>query len=192
MPNIGIMTMLLMDQQVSAELKVTQDQKNQITDLGGTVGVKMQDAMRDVGSDPDKAQAAMQMVFEDVGKKQMAVLTAGQQKRLKEIYVQDNGFGSALSKDVQMDLGLKDDQTKKVAALQDSLMKATTELGQKLQAQEIDYQMFRDLSDKNQKILTVELGKVLTDDQKKKLKEMEGKPFQRKAPGGDGPPPAAL
>ena len=190
---MGIITMLLMDPEVTAELKVTDEQKQKVMDIGTNMQEDIQQAYQN-GGDPSQIQQTMQKLFEETKKKQLAVLTADQNKRLREIFVQDNGIGSITDSDVQKDLGFQDKQTKKVADLQASYMKAMGELGSKLQSQQIDSQQFQELSNSNQKVMIAELTKLLTADQRKKLKAMEGKPFKRKGfslptgPGGPGAP----
>jgi ribosomal protein L16 Arg81 hydroxylase len=180
----GPMTALLMDPKVSDELKLTDDQKNKLDDIGRGVQSDMIQAFQDAKGDQDKQRQLGTAVMDKATKSRMDVLTADQQKRLEEIYIQDNGTSSVLNKTVQKDLGLLPDQTKKISTLLDSLTTAMMQMGQKLQNQEIDFQKFQDLSQKNTKILTDELAKILTDDQKKQLKTMEGKAFKRDSQGG--------
>lgn len=182
----GPISMLLMDPKVIQELGLSADQAAKLVDLGKGMGDDMQKLFQTAGTEPDKIQQAMKAYFEQSGKKQLAILTADQYKRLREIYVQDNGVSAVANADVQADLGLSKDQVTKISALQDGLGKATQTLTQKLGTQEIDIQQFQSTMKSNQDILKVELGKVLTDDQKKKLKSLEGKPFKRTSSGGGG------
>ena len=50
---------------------------------------------------------------------------------------------------------------------------------------ELDREQTRPLMEKNRKIMDTELGKILTDAQKAKLKDMGGKPFTQE-PEEDG------
>lgn len=174
------MTMLLMDPQVAEELKLTDDQKSKLTAAGESIRTEMVQIFQDAGGDREKMQKGMRAVMEKVGKAQMDVLTPEQNKRLKEIYVQDNGAGAIVNKDIQKDLKLSEDQVKKVDALQSGIQAAMQELGRKIGTQEITFQEFQEKNEKNQKILKTELEKLLTEDQKKALKEMEGAKFERK------------
>jgi hypothetical protein len=180
----GPITMLLMDPEVTTELKITDAQKRQLMDIGTAMQSDMGQAYQDSGGDQDKMQKAIQDLMEKGSAKLLAVLNADQNKRLQEIYVQDNGIGAVVDKGVQKELAFKQEQTKKVADLQAGMMKAMQGLGQRLRNQEIDFQGFQDATAKNQKTMKAELEKLLTDAQKKKLKTLEGKPFKRKAPEG--------
>ena len=180
----GPMSMLLMDPEVTAELKVTDDQKTKLAAIGKSMGESMRAVFTESAGDPEKMQKGMADAFAKIGKEQMEVLSPEQTKRLREIYVQDNGTGAIVDKDIQTKLDMKEAQVAKVATLQKGLASVMQELGAKLGRQEIDFGKFQELMTKNQKIMRDELGKVLTDDQKKTLKGMEGAPFKRKAPAG--------
>ena len=175
----GPMTMLLMDPKVSNELKLTDDQRGKLKAVGEGIQTDMQKAYQDSAGDPNKMQELSVAVMDKAAKSQMDVLTVDQQKRLEEIFIQDNGVEAILNKDVQKDLGLKPEQTKKIANLQVNLAKATRSLGEKLQTGVLDNARCQELLQKNGKILDDELNKVMTEDQKKQLKSMEGKPFSR-------------
>jgi len=180
----GPITMLLMDPKVSDELKLTDDQKSKLADIGKTIQEDMQKAFQSAGGDPEKIRQLTTTAMDVATKSQLDILTADQRKRLQEIYIQDNGPSAILNKDVQKELGLTPEQSKKVATLQDNLMKAMGTMGEKLRSQDLDFQQFQDLIQKNSKIMDKELTSLMTDDQRKKLKEMEGKEFKRDTPGG--------
>ncbi len=78
---------------------------------------------------------------------------------------------------IQTALGITDDQKSKLKDLQDKERTANTELRTKQQNQEIDQAAAADARKKNAGVLTDEVNKILTDDQKSKLKDMGGKPF---------------
>lgn len=179
----GPMTMLLMDPQVNEELKLTDEQKTKLAEAGKSIGDEVRRSFMEAGGDQSKIQKAIEGVVEKVTKIQMTILTPEQSKRLKEIYIQDNGYAAAANKEIQADLKLTPEQLTKITTLQTNLSAATKALGDRLRNQEIDFARFQDASAKNTKILKDELGKILTEPQRKKLKEMEGKPFTRKKSG---------
>ncbi len=174
----GPMTMLLMDSKVTEELKLTDDQKTKLADIGKSIQADMGKLFQP-GGDQEKARKSMGEMMEKATKSQMEILTAEQKTRLQEIYVQDNGASAILNKDIQKGLDLKPEQVKKVATLQENLMKAMRTMGEKLRNQDIDFQQFQEITQKNTAILKKELTDLLTEDQKKKLKAMEGKEFKR-------------
>ncbi|MFX5574590.1 hypothetical protein ABTD77_19315, partial [Acinetobacter baumannii] len=56
---------------------------------------------------------------------------------------------------------------------------ASTKIMEKMRSGEIDRDQIQEIMTKNQKAMDTELGKILTDDQKKKLSDMGGKPFKK-------------
>ncbi|MDR3689018.1 MAG: hypothetical protein P4L46_06535 [Fimbriimonas sp.] len=172
---------------VQKDLGITDEQKTKLTDIRTASRQKMQDARTAAGDDRAAMQAAMQKVGEEVGKEQMAVLTADQAKRLKEIFVQVRGSQAILNTEIQSDLGLSDDQKAKIKDLQERQTKANQEIQQKVRDQSIDQAEARTEREKNNKVLADEIDKILTDAQKSKLKDMGGKPFTADpAPAGRG------
>ncbi len=124
----------------------------------------------------DPAQAQQRMMERE--KQYLDILTADQAKRLKELYVQRAGNRVLLREDFQKDLGLTDDQKAKVADLQAKQREAQQALMEKVRNQEIDRTEVGGIMTKNDKILSDELGKILTTDQAAKLKSMAGAPFK--------------
>jgi hypothetical protein len=68
----------------------------------------------------------------------------------------------------------------KIKELSDKMQAANRELGQKQRDGELDADGAAAARKKNQDILNDELGKILTDDQKAKIKAMGGAPFELK------------
>jgi hypothetical protein len=198
----GGITGLLNRADVQGELKITDDQKTKLTEMrvirgqrgqggqggqgGGQGGQRGQGGQGGQGGgqggqvDAD----AMRKAMEEREKNALAVLDAGQQKRLKELYVQRSGNRSVLNSTIQADLGLSDDQKKKIAELQTKQQEANRAIFEKAQAGEIQREEIQALREKNDKILDEEIGKVLTADQVAKLKGMNGAPFKFDDGGG--------
>lgn len=193
------MTGLLNRADVQAELKITDDQKAKLAELnpqrnrggggggagggggGGAAGGGGGGAAGGGNFDP----AAMQQAMAEREKKTLAILTAEQGKRLKELYIQRVGNRALSREDIQKELGLSADQVAKIKDLNDKQRAANAELQQKMRNQEMDRQEGRDIMAKNQKTLEEEIGKVLTSDQADKLKSMRGAEFKFDEDGGN-------
>jgi len=187
-------TQLLQRDDVKDELKLTDDQKSKLADLNTKARDKMREVFQNSGFQPGtppsedqqkKMAEAMTKVGEDINKEVNTILTADQQKRLKELLVQRSGNGIANNPDFQKDLGITDDQKAKIADLNKKMADANRQIFQKMQDGEIDRSQIRELMDKNTKALNDEIGKLLTDDQKKKIADMGGKPFTFKENTGN-------
>ena len=124
----------------------------------------------------------MRKKFDEMRKKQedeiTAVLTADQQKRLKEIQVQLAGNNAILDAMIQKKLALTDAQKAKVAALQKSQRAANQSVMENVRSGAIEFDQARESFQKNTKVMKEELGKVLTADQAKALADLGGKPFK--------------
>ena len=122
----------------------------------------------------------MEKMQADTKKEVEAILTPTQVKRLGEINIQFNGNRSVSQKDVAKALGITDDQTKAIADLNKKQGEATRGLSQKVQDGELTREDAEAKRKKNDEILDSEIGKLLTESQKAKLKELGGKKFERK------------
>ncbi len=177
---------LLRREDVQGELKLTADQKSKLTTIQEGQREKMREVFQNAGGDQDAMRAAMTKMQAENSKETMAVLTADQQKRLKELAVQRMGNGAAMNADIQKEIGVTDDQKAKMKELQDKQMAASQALMEKMRNQEIDREQMMASMQKNTAILNTEVGKILTDAQKAKLTAMGGKAFKfvDPAPGG--------
>lgn len=172
-------SMLLQRDDVQADLKLTTEQKDKLTDIQE----KARDEMRaqfQSGTRPDREtmRKNMEKMQEKITKEVNTVLTADQQKRLKQIAIQVNGSNSLLQKDVQKDLGLTAEQIAKIDSLQKGLQDASQKLMAKVQSQELTFQEVMPKMEANGKVFKENLEKVMTDAQKAKLKELGGEPFK--------------
>lgn len=182
--NGGSPTGLLMRSDVQHDVALTDEQKDKLAKIREDAQAEMQERMQSSGFQPGgpapseeqmkKFREEMQKFQDAQEAKVNAVITADQQKRLLEIFVQLNGASAITNKTVQKGLGLHEDQLAKIKSLQDKQQAANREIFQKMRDGELDRSEMRPLMDKNNKILKDELAKVLTEDQQKKLKSMEG------------------
>jgi hypothetical protein len=94
---------------------------------------------------------------------------------------------------VQKDLAVTDAQKSSIKTLMQKAQDANRAVFDKMRNGDIDREEFPQIMRQNAQILKDELGKILTDDQKAKIKAMSGKPFTatEQGPGGGfgGPPP---
>ena len=177
---------------VSKEIKLTDDQKSKITKIQDDQRQKMMDMFQGGGIDFQDKEA-MAKVRKTIGdqmkesEKQInGVLNDDQKKRLRELWIQRTGISVITDEGVQKDLGLSDDQKAKIKSLQEKSQAAQESLGEKMRNQEIDFQGMRDAMDKNNKVMKEELTKVLTTDQAAKLKTLGGAEFKFDSDGGGG------
>lgn len=190
-PGGGNPSMLLRRDDVKKDLALTDDQKAKLQEMQDGMRQKFMDAFQNAGEDQEARQKAMAAIMKDVTDQVNKILTADQQKRLKEISVQLGGNAAVLQPDVQKDLALTDEQKAKIKDLNDRQQAANREIFQKVQSGDIQREDVGDLMQKNTKVLNEEIGKVLTQAQKDKLKDMGGKPFTATdqpfgRPGGGG------
>ncbi len=179
-------TGLLTRADVKKDLSLTDDQNTKLTEIRTGLRQKMQDARTAAGDDRAAQQAAMAKIGEESAKEINAVLTADQQKRLKEIFIQLRGAQAVLNPEVQKDLEITGDQKTKIADLQKRQQQANADIRAKVQSGEIEQTAVRELQQKNTKVLNEEINGVLTDAQKSKLKEMGGKTFTADPPAAGG------
>jgi hypothetical protein len=151
---------LVQNEAVQKELKVTEEQAK-----------KLKEAL-------DKVNAAYRAEME---KAIAGALDEKQNKRLKQIQLQQMGTNALNTADVAKDLKLSDEQKTKIKETVEAFTKKSRELG------------FQDREER-QKLRTEtneKLNSVLNDDQKKAFKEMLGETFTMpgRGPGGPTTPP---
>jgi len=179
---------LLRREDVQGELKLTADQKSKLQAIQDGMRDKMREAFQNGGGGGDREamQATMKKMQEENQKEVFAVLDDTQKKRLKELAIQRMGNSAATNADLQKDLGVTDDQKAKIKDLQAKQQEAMQALFEKMRNQEIDREQMQASMTKNNEVFNTELGKILTDAQKQKIKDMGGKPFKfvEQQPGG--------
>lgn len=186
---------LLSRADVQGELKITDDQKTKLTEMrvirgggggagggagagGGQRGQGGQGGGAGAGGGQQQDPEAMRKAAEEREKNALAVLTADQNKRLKELFVQRNNNRAILNATIQADLGFSDAQKKQVTDLQAKQREAMSALMEKMRNQEIQREDMAGIMEKNNKTMDEELAKILTADQATKLKGMGGAPFK--------------
>ena len=184
----GGMYGLLSRPEVQTELKLTDDQKQKLTDAQTAMRSKMQASFGQGASTADATAraAAMKQMQDDYSTSVKGILSGDQLGRLKQIYLQQQGMRAVLDPDVQKSLALSSDQIAKIKALQANEQKANADIREKVQAGTLDRNASRETTQKNNQIMTDELGKILTADQKSKLSALGGAPFSLPPQQGRG------
>jgi Spy/CpxP family protein refolding chaperone len=186
-------SVLLNRDDVKDELKLTTDQRGKIEEALMAAQQRGREAFQSLGIDfrnmTDDDRAKMAKMVQEQGaiteKEINGILTADQQHRLRELFVQQNGASVVTNPQFAKDLSLTEDQKSKIKDLQTKQMQAMRDLGQKVQDGDMDRQQMMEAMQKNQAIMKDEIGKILTDEQRAKIKEWSGAPFTFKDnPGG--------
>jgi Spy/CpxP family protein refolding chaperone len=177
---------LLRRDDVQADLGLSETQKTKLKEINDLSRQAMRDAFQNGDRDP-KAMEDMRKATED---KQMAVLDAKQKGRLREIWIQISGSTALFDEKLQEELGFTAEQKKKVSDLKAKQEKDATTLMEKMRDEDADRQALMEEMRANGETIKNDLEKVMTPEQKTKLKELGGKPFkatdQPRTPGGRG------
>lgn len=179
--------MLLNRNDVKADLKLTDEQKDGLTKIQEATMAKMQEMGggfgRGGGERPSEEEmAAMREKMQVIQKESEAavkkVLTTAQWDRLGEIRVQIMGNGIVTDKDMQKTLKMTEAQLAKVKTLQEGMQAANQAVMQRMRDGELEREGAMETMTKNREALNAEYGKVLTTEQKEMLKKMGGAAFK--------------
>jgi len=179
---------LLGREDVKDDLGITSEQNSQLKAIQDGIRDKMMAKMQEAGitfgggQRPDMAemQKVMAPVMKEIETEMEKVLKPEQKKRLDEIDVQLSGNRIAQREKYQKLLELTPDQIAKVKKLGETAQQANQAVMEKARNQEIEWTEVRTINEKNSKALDAEIGKILTQAQKDKIKEWSGKPFVAK------------
>jgi Spy/CpxP family protein refolding chaperone len=164
---------------VAAELKLTDKQKDDLMTMNQNARSKMMEMFQS-GQRPEREQM-MEMfrkMQEDAEKRTKEILDAGQFKRLNELHIQRQGNNALLNEKTQKDLKLTEKQIARIKELQTKQREAMTAVSERMRNQEIQREEAMEIFQKNGKVMSDELGKVLTAEQTAALKAMGGAPFK--------------
>ena len=164
---------------VSKELKLTDAQKSKISDFQQKQMEEMMGLFQG-GERPsqEQMQGIMKKRNEAETKFLGETLDETQRKRLRELWIQRLDNAAMLNEELAKELAITDEQKQKAKDLQAKQAEANQSVREKARNGELDFTEIRAIMDKNTKALNVELGKLLTDDQKAKLKTMRGAEFK--------------
>ncbi len=185
-------TQLVNSKTVQKELKVTDEQATKLKEWAKEFGAKqrekMQEAMKDLPMGPERFQKLGELMAEsnkEAHKELGTILKEDQVKRLKQIEVQMAGMMAfAMNADVKDALKLTEEQQEKIREAQMASFQERRDLAEEYgvkgfggrpqdpdKAKEYDKKLAAIDKDVMDKALA-----VLTDDQKKKYKELTGEP----------------
>jgi hypothetical protein len=162
------------------ELKVTDDQREKLMEY--VMGQIMEtgpflDSLNEAGPDREKKlNEHRKQALEKLGKRLKEVLEPEQMKRLRQITLQQEGDLSLVNDDVRKELKITPEQMKKFMAIMQDLQKNIEDLVTVAQAGG-NPEGLRAKVEQARKDHASKLQDVLTDDQKKKWKELLGPPF---------------
>jgi hypothetical protein len=173
---------LLSNDGVVKELKLTDDQKTKVKEFSDAQRAKMQEAFSGGGAPDQEKMAELRKAATEAGEKFVKdTLNADQQKRAKQILYQAQlkvmGPAALTGDEVSKALSLTDDQKAKVKTLADDMRKDRQELQADLRGGGDAATEARKKMDTITKEYTAKAVDTLTSDQKKAWKDMTGEPF---------------
>jgi Spy/CpxP family protein refolding chaperone len=164
--------MLLGQESVQKELKLTDEQKTKADELRQKSREKMQEIFQ---GDEGERQKKMQELNEENRKAVAAILNPEQTKRLKEITYQQRGATALADPEVVKALNLTDEQQGKVKTINEETQAAMRELFTPGQAPDEDA---RNKMNDLRKSSGEKLMALLTPEQKSKWTALQGEPFK--------------
>jgi Spy/CpxP family protein refolding chaperone len=188
--------MILRMPEVQTELKLTDAQKTQVSEMlaslrGGQRG-RFED-LRSLG--PEEAQKRMAERRAQEEKLVKGILTADQQKRFRQLQLQQQGFSALSDKSVQDELKLTDEQRTRVQTIQSDQRESMRAVFQSDGGGPPDFAAIRPKLEAMRTQSDAKLTAVLTAEQQKQWKAMLGTSFKfpefrfGPPPGGPGGPP---
>ncbi len=168
---------LLGQKSVQEELKLSEDQVQKVKELSDKQRESFQ-GLRDLSQEDRRAK--MQEMAKANDKALAEILKPGQLKRVKQISLQQQGAFALVNPEVAKALNISEEQKDKIREIQTKARDESQGLGRDEEGAK-KRQEIRKAT--NEKVMG-----VLTAEQKAKLKEMQGKPFEGKfefrRPGG--------
>jgi Spy/CpxP family protein refolding chaperone len=173
---------LLTNPDVQQELKLSEEQITKTKDAMQTVRATFKDkfaALKDTPQEdrPAKMQEIAKEMNTETEKSLKGILNADQQKRLKQLELQQRGADALTDAEVEKTLNLTAEQKDKIKTIREDSGKEMREIFQNAAGN------FQEAMTKIQtlrKETTEKATSVLTDVQKKSWKEMTGAPFEFK------------
>ncbi len=172
-PRAGLGPLLLSQKAVQADLKLTDEQIEQVEEFVAKHRNTFSGAR-------DLNRAERREAFEKAQSENLAtltsILTETQQQRFKQIGYQLQGYSALANPDAASQVGISDEQRTKIAELQttnrEAMRKAFSENGNRRAALDKIQSARQSLND--------QIKEVLTPDQQAKWQEMLGEPFEHK------------
>lgn len=171
-----LMVGLLRSPQVQQELKLTDEQKQKLQEVGEQIREKMRGVMQKLRDlPPEERRKQLQALREEMEKQLTAVLKEPQMKRLKQIALQVEGYAALARPEIAKQIGLTKEQSRKV----EEILRQAREKGRELfQQRPPDQQAIRQKMQEIRRWVDEQIQPLLTDEQKKKWQELIGEPFK--------------
>ena len=172
-----MMLFLLNNPQVQQELKLTEEQHDKVSALGE----QLREKFRGLGQElrvfsPEEREKRVQAVNEEVERELAKVLKKEQLQRLKQIALQVEGLAALARPEIAKQVGLTEGQQQQIREILREANEKRRALFQ--QGPPADRQaMFREMQ-KIREWVDEQIGKLLTEQQKKKWQELIGEPFK--------------
>lgn len=194
---------LLTRKDVQDDLQLTTDQKTKIAEMqkkyrpqrggpggpGGGPGGGGPPGGGGGDFDPDQMRAQMEKRQAEQKKAVEGILTETQIKRLGEIKIQMQGNMAVMDPEVKKALDISEDQNSQIQAAMDDMRENMRPSEGGNDGGPPDFKQMQAQMKKMQDDMNAAIAKILTADQKAKLKTMGGKPFKRvDPPMGQGRP----
>ncbi len=176
---------------VQEELKLTDEQKSKIQEIAGDFRAKTRAAVREAGlgnfrdlsaeerrKKIEELRGKQRKVAEEAGAQLSKVLTEEQNKRLRGIAIQARGAQALLSDDLAGELKLSDEQKAKIREVIESSRDKQRQLFRDVREGKIDRSEIRAKFEEIRKQVQKDAEAVLTDEQRQRLAEIKGEPFE--------------
>jgi hypothetical protein len=185
----GGLGMLIQNEGVQKELKLSSDQVEKATEAVTKIREKHQDefaSLRDLSQEErgEKMRTLTKTINEETVKALDGVLKPDQIKRLKQIELQQRGEQAFTDSEVQSHLKLTSEQKEKIKTIADDAAAERRELFQPGGGG--DFQEAQKKMAALRKSTMDRIAALLTADQKQTWKEMTGQPFEVQFQGGRG------
>lgn len=195
----GGITGLVKSKDVVADAKITEDQVKKLEELEKKMGEKRRTAMQEAQGDREAMMSAMQEIGKETEKGLSDIVSADQLKRLKQLQLQNNIKNGGLmmtlmNPEVSKAMNFNEEQQEQLKGFGEDMRNTMQEMfqggggGDRAEMMK-KMQEYRASVDKK-------ITKLLTEDQNKKLKELQGEPFKgtfpapamggRRGPGKNG------
>ncbi|MFO0812838.1 MAG: hypothetical protein U0796_06440 [Gemmatales bacterium] len=181
----GGLTGLVKSKDVVADVKLSDEQVKKLEDLEKKMGDKRREAMQNAQGDREAMREAMQEIAKETDKGLSEIVNADQLKRLKQLQLQstvkNGGLMMALGNpDVTKAMNFNEEQKEQLQGFREDMQNTMREMfqgggGGDREEMAKKMQEFRASMDKK-------VAKMLTEEQNKKLKELQGEEFKGKFP----------
>ena len=171
---------------VAADLKLTEDQVKKLDELQKKITAKMASAREDNQGDREAMMTAMQQIGKESEKGLGEVVNADQMKRLKQLSLQStmkNGglMAALMNPDVVKAVKLNEEQQEQLKGFNEDRMNTMREMFQGGGGGGDRAEMMKKMQEYNAS-LNKKVAKLLTDDQNKVLKDLQGEEFKGQFP----------